>query len=87
MSRPQLRVIQGGLSLARDDVWNAELKRLKRRIERISAMRRGDASLEKVRVKGVWVKRHFRKPHDRLLIQLTGRDTRASVSTRDKKGK
>lgn len=88
-----LKIINGGLSksiqrtlpkdsLARDDVWSKELRRLKRRAEKIAAMQRGEASIKRVKVKGVWVKRHFRARHTRLLIQLTGRDT----SLRNKKG-
>ena len=91
---PKLTVIEGGLSrevqkslpkssLARDDVWSQELLRLRRRAEKIVALRRGDAIIKKVHVKGVHVKRHFRRKHTRLLIQLTGRDS----STRNKKGK
>ena len=90
----KLQIIHGGLSkqyqktlpkssLARDDMWSKELKRLRRRAEKIAALQRGEASIKKVAVKGVWVKRHFRSKHDRLLIQLTGRNS----STRDKKGK
>lgn len=89
-----LKVIQGGLSksvqrtlprdsLARDDVWTREWKRLQRRAEKIAALKRGEASIKKVKVEGVWVKRHYRRKHDRLLIQLTGRDS----SIRNKKGK
>lgn len=89
----KLQVIDGGLSksyqrtlpkksLARDDTWAKELKRLRRRAEKIAALQRGEASIKKVEVKGVWVKRHFRHKHDRLLIQLTGRDS----SIRNKKG-
>lgn len=86
-----LKLIQGGLSknsLAHDDVWDEELRRLRRRANRIVALQRGEAQIKKVKVQGVWVKRHFRRNHDRLLIQLTGRDNSASQnSTRDKKGK
>jgi hypothetical protein len=64
-------------------VWMHELRRLQRRADKIAAMKRGEASIKKVHVKGVWVKRHYRTQHDRLLIQLTGSDS----SRRDKKGK
>lgn len=90
----QLQLIQGGLSkaaqaklpknsLARDERWQEELLRLQRRAEKIAALRRGEASIKKVTVEGTWVKRHFRHQHDRLLIQLTGRNS----SSRNMKGK
>lgn len=85
-TKPSLTVLPGGLSapklsakfkatlpkrsLAREAVWDSEFARLQRRLEKIAALKRGDATIKKVSVGGGWVRRHYRDPHTRYLIRL-----------------
>lgn len=53
-----------------DERWEKELKRIKARMERIALAQIGSADVKKVTVDGGWVKRHYRKPHSRVVISL-----------------
>lgn len=53
-----------------DETWEKELSRLARRIRRIRAAREGSADVQVIEVEEVWVKRHRRSAHQRIVIRL-----------------
>lgn len=61
---PQVRRIMS------DERWEDELKRIKRRMERIAMAQLGKADVQRVKVKECWVPRHKRGGHTRLVITL-----------------
>lgn len=44
-----------------------EQERLRRRRDRLIALKNGDRSVKKIRVEGHWVKRHWVGDHDRII--------------------
>lgn len=66
------------LNLGAGSDFDRELKRLARRIERINALRRGDANYEVIAVDRVWVKGHRRKAHKRIIIRMNKPTKRGS---------
>lgn len=77
MSRSHLKVIDGGLSPRRLDLsagpnLDKELKRLRRRVTLLNALREGEATLVKQTVRPHWVKRHRRDRGYRMIIKMRG---------------
>lgn len=56
-----------------DERWSRELERLTRRLERIKAMLHGSADVEVIQVREVWVRRHRRGEHSRVIIRMRKR--------------
>jgi hypothetical protein len=55
------------MSRMTDAKWAKELARIEKRIARLKAMMAGRVDVQKVPVKGHWVKRHYVEEHVRVI--------------------